>query len=119
MLQQRNRENEGRAFGVETPIPRSHTVGNALFFEDPLEGPMMDRRQFLLRSLLTTAGALVPPSQLWPFRKIFLPPRRKPSMRGYLINLPLEWDALSGLYVIRAEGLKALHKTLLGMQSQA
>jgi hypothetical protein len=77
---------------------------------------MINRRQFLLRGLLATAGVtVIPPSQMWPFRKIFLPPVTPMSVREALemvFPLQLEWDDAAGLFVINGGQLAAMHKMI-------
>jgi hypothetical protein len=75
---------------------------------------MMNRRDFLLRSLGTSAGALIAPSLIWPFRKIFIPSALEPFwINAENLMIPgggaseLEMSLIPGLYRAYEEVLLA------------
>jgi len=59
----------------------------------------MERRSFL-RAMLGVAAATALPSEVWPFRKIFLPPKR--YWAGTLVEIP---------FFPNLDGLTYLHYT--------
>jgi hypothetical protein len=71
----------------------------------------MDRRQFLFRGLVAGGTVALPPSLVWPFRKIFLPavPRVGPVTEQMLfpvvpvvpVEYRMEWADSIGLWVAK------------------
>jgi hypothetical protein len=68
----------------------------------------MDRRQFLFRGLVAGGTVALPPSLVWPFRKIFLPavPRVAKGTEQMLfpvvpVEYRMEWADSIGLWVAK------------------
>ena len=79
---------------------------------------MLNRREFLLRSLLAGGATLLPPSLVWPHKKIFLPDAPKIYTPPHLfevhgMDVAMEWDDAAQLYKISGESIAMLYAQLV------
>lgn len=76
---------------------------------------MLDRREFLRRSLFLAGGATLLPSQVWPYKKIFIPPEPKiytpPHLMGIDANFRMDWN--DGLWTISGQDVFALYQEIV------
>ena len=80
-------------------------------------GSGINRREFLRRVSLAGGAILLPPSMVWPHKKIFIPPvlRELPTVVGesFLLDLGLDWDEIGGVYRINERAVEVMYSQIV------